>query len=164
MQVFSVHKKSYLSRNTQVHPCQPCQHRALLLLGFPPVQSAQGLISVPVAAIVRFVDVKQSSFRLWSINLVSGNILFPFQQVQLGSQLAPAPLPAALVVHLEIFPLRVKCSHQVAKVAVHIVVGPFYKVLKNCVLQACDVFHVKMIQIWTFPAAPSTKRVLSLAE
>ena len=36
----------------------------------------------------------------------------------------------------------------------------------NCLLQACDVFDVKMIQIWTFPAAPtpSTKRVPSLAE
>ena len=121
-------------------------------------------LALSITIIVRFVYVKQSSFQLWSINIVSGNILLPFQQVQLGSQLAPAPLPAALVVHLEIFPLRVECSHQVAKVAVHIVVGPFYKVLKNCVLQACDVFHVKMIQIWTFPAAPSTERVPSLAE
>ena len=50
------------------------------------------------------------------------------------------------------------------KVAVNTVVGLLYKVLKNCLLQACDVFDVKMIQIWTFPAAPSTKRVPSLAE
>ena len=50
------------------------------------------------------------------------------------------------------------------KVAVHIVDGPLYKVLKNCPLQACDVFDVKMIQIWTFPEAPSTERVTSLAE
>ena len=57
-------------------------------------------LALSITIIVRFVDVKQSSFRLWSINLVSGNILLPFQQVQLGSQLAPAPLPAALVVHL----------------------------------------------------------------
>ena len=103
-------------------------------------------------------------FRLWSINLVSGNILLPFLQVQLGSQLAPAPLPALLVVHLEVFPLRVECSCQVEKVVVHNVVGPLYKVLKNCLLQACDVFDINMIQIWTFPAAPSTERVPSLAE
>ena len=44
------------------------------------------------------------------------------------------------------------------------VVGPLYKVFNNCLLQACDVFDVKMIQIWTFPAAPSTERVPSLAE
>ena len=94
--------------------------------------------TLSIAIIVRFVDVIQSSFRLWSINIVSGNILHPSQQVQLGSQLAPAPLPAALVVHLE--------------------------VLKNCLIQASDVFDVKMIQIWTFPAAPSTERVPSLAE
>ena len=50
------------------------------------------------------------------------------------------------------------------KVAVNTVVGLLYKVLKNCLLQACDVFDVKMIQIWTFPAAPSTERVPSLAE
>ena len=50
------------------------------------------------------------------------------------------------------------------KVAVHIVVGPLYKVLKNCLIEACDVFGVKMIQIWTFPAAPSTERVPRLAE
>ena len=121
-------------------------------------------LSLSITLIVRFIDVKQSSFRLWSINLVSGNILLPFLQVQLGSQLAPAPLPAALVVHLEVFPLRVECSRQVEKVAVHNIVGPPYKVLKNCLLQACDVFDVNMIQIWTFPAAPSTERVPSLAE
>ena len=57
-------------------------------------------LSLSITFIVRFIDVKQSSFRLWSINLVSGNILLPFQQVQLSSQLAPAPLPAALVFHL----------------------------------------------------------------
>ena len=111
LQVSSVHKKGYLSRNTQVLPCKPCQHWVLLLLGFPPVPrvlvSAQGLISVPVAVkqlqlrnsfanvknskpgelihlalsitiIVRFVYVKQSSFQLWSINFVSGNILLHF--------------------------------------------------------------------------------------
>ena len=50
------------------------------------------------------------------------------------------------------------------KVAVHIVVGPLFKVRKNCLLQACDVFNVKMIQIWTFAVAPSTERVPSLAE
>ena len=50
------------------------------------------------------------------------------------------------------------------KVAVNTVVGLLYKVLKNCLLQACNVFDVKMIQIWTFPAAPSTERVPSLAE
>ena len=93
--------------------------------------------------------MSSSIFRLWSINLVSGNILLPFQQVHLGSLLSPAPLPAPLVVHLEVFPLRVECSRQVEKVAVHIVVGPLYKVLKNCLLQACDVFDVNMIQIWT---------------
>ena len=57
-------------------------------------------LALSITIIVRFVDVKQSSFRLWSINLVSGNILLPFQQVQLGSQLAPAPLPVALVCSL----------------------------------------------------------------
>ena len=55
-------------------------------------------------------------------------------------------------------------SRQVEKVAVHIVVGPLYKVLKNCLLQACVVFDVKMIQIWTFPPVLSTERVPSLAE
>ena len=50
------------------------------------------------------------------------------------------------------------------KVAVNTVVGLLYKVLKNCLLQACDVFDVKMFQIWTFPSAPSTERVPSLAE
>ena len=55
-------------------------------------------------------------------------------------------------------------SHQVEKVAVHIVDGRLYQVLKNCLLQVCDVFDVKIIQIWTFPAAPSTERVPSLAE
>ena len=100
-------------------------------------------------------------FRASTLSLATSSS--PFRKSSSALSLL-APLPAALVVHLEIFPLRVECSHQVAKVAVHIVVGPFYKVLKNCVLQACDVFHVKMIQIWTFPAAPSTKRVLSLAE
>ena len=44
------------------------------------------------------------------------------------------------------------------------VVGPLYKVLKNCLLKSCDVFDVKMIQIWTFPAALSTERVPSLAK
>ena len=44
-------------------------------------------------------------------------------------------------------------------VAVHIVVGPLYKVLKNCLLQACDVFDVNMIQIWTL----STEREPILA-
>ena len=92
------------------------------------------LISPSITLIVRFIDVKQSSFRLWSINLVSGNILLPFLQVQLGSQLAAAPLPAALVVHLEVFPLSVECSCQVEKVVVHNVVGPLCKVLKNCLL------------------------------
>ena len=43
-------------------------------------------------------------------------------------------------------------------------VGPLYKVLKNYLLLACDVFDVKMIQIWTSPAAPSTERVPFLAE
>ena len=76
----------------------------------------------------------------------------------------PAPLPAALVVHLEVFPLRVECSRQLEKVAVHIVVSPRYKGLKNSLLQACDVFEVKIIQIWTFPAAPRTERVASLVE
>ena len=50
------------------------------------------------------------------------------------------------------------------KVAVNTVVGLLFKVLKNCLLQACDVFDVKMIQIWTFPAALSTERVPSLAK
>ena len=50
-------------------------------------------------------------------------------------------------------------SRQVEKVAVHIVVGPLYKVLNNSLFYACYVFDVKMIQIWTFPAAPSTERV-----
>ena len=50
------------------------------------------------------------------------------------------------------------------KVAVHIVVGPLYKVLMNYLLLACDVFDVKIIQIWTFPAAPSTERVPCLGE
>ena len=63
-----------------------------------------------------------------------------------------------------VFPLRVECCRQVEKVANHIVVGPLYQVFKNCFLQGCDVFDVKMIQIWTFPAAPSTERVPSLAE
>ena len=111
-------------------------------------------LALSITIIVRFVDVKQSSFWPRSINLVYGNILLPFQQLQLGPQLAPAPLHAALVVHLEGFPLRIECSRQVKKVAV----------LTNCLLQACNVFDVKMIQIWTFPAAPSTDRVPSLAE
>ena len=59
---------------------------------------------------------------------------------------------------------KTKISRQVEKVAVHIVVGPLYKVLNNCLLQACYVLDVKMIQIWTFPAAPSTERVPILAE
>ena len=37
---------------------------------------------------VRFIDVQQSSFRLWSINLVSGNILIPFQLVESISALS----------------------------------------------------------------------------
>ena len=53
-------------------------------------------------------------------------------------------------------------SRQVEKVAVHIVVGPLYKVLNNSLFYACYVFDVKMIQIWTFPAAPSTERVAYL--
>ena len=68
---------------------------------------------------------------------MTGNILLPFLQVQLGFQPAPAPLPAALVVHLEVFPLRVECSRQVEKVAVHIGVAPLNKVLKNCLLVMC---------------------------
>ena len=67
----------------------------------------------------------------------------------------PSLLPAC-------HPLRVKCSCQVEKVAVHIVVGPLYKILNH--LQACYVLDVKMIQNWTFPAALSTERVLCLAE
>ena len=59
---------------------------------------------------------------------------------------------------------KTKISRQVEKVAVHIVVGPLYKVLNKCLLQACYVLDVKMIQIWTFPAALSTERVPSLAE
>ena len=108
-----------------------------------------------------------SSDSLMSSNLLfgfgaSGNILLSFQQVQLSSQLAPAPLPAALVVHLEVFPLRVKNSRQVEKVAVHIVVGPLQKVLKNCLLQAYDVFDVKTPRFGLFQQL--RLRVPSLAE
>ena len=35
-------------------------------------------LALSITVIIRFVDVKQSSFRLKSINLVSGNILLPF--------------------------------------------------------------------------------------
>ena len=88
MQVFSVHKQNYLSRNSQVLPCQPCQRQVLLLLGFPPVQrdlvshqrylmqqlrnsfanvkiSKTGELinlALSITIIVRFVDVKQSFF------------------------------------------------------------------------------------------------------
>ena len=83
-------------------------------------------------------------------------MISPSLFVHLGTQLAPAPLPAC-------YPLRVECSCQVEKVAVHIVVGPLYKVLKNCLSNLRCVW-CKMFQIWTFPSAPSTERVPSLAE
>ena len=35
-------------------------------------------LALSITIIVRFVDVKQSFFWLWSINLVSGNTLLPF--------------------------------------------------------------------------------------
>ena len=95
------------------------------------------------------------------VNLASGTFFSPFSKSSSALSLRQHP---SLPLLLEVFPLRVECSRQVEKVAVHIVVGPLYKVLKNCLLQACDVFDVKMIQIWTFPAAPSTERVPSLAE
>ena len=63
-----------------------------------------------------------------------------------------------------VFTKRFFFKKHTEKVAVNTVVGLLYKVLKNCLLHACDVFDVKMIQIWTFPAAPSTERVPSLAE
>ena len=105
---------------------------------------------------------------------MSGNLLFglgastlclatsssPFSKSSSALSLRQHPS----LVHLEVFPLRVECTCQVEKVTVHIVVGPLYKVLKNCLLQACVVFDVKMIQIWTFAVAPSTERVPSLAE
>ena len=72
-------------------------------------------LALSITIFVRVVDVRQSPFRIRSINLVFGHILLPFQQVQLGSQLVPAPLPAALVVHLEVFQLKGKCSRQVGK-------------------------------------------------
>ena len=41
---------------------------------------------------------------------------------------------------------------------------PFLQSPKTLLLEACNVFVVRMIQIWTFPAAPSTEQEQSIAE